>query len=195
MKIHRKDRNWNLIAALAALCIVVGCASGPSIRVDKDPGADLSRYRTFGFFEPLGTDRQGYESLLSQRLKDATQAEMQRLGYRFDQVQPDLLVNFGAKLNNRIRVTSVPVGFDTWGYYGYRRGLYGPWIGMQEYRDVEEYREGTLTIDLVDAQRKQLVWQGTAEGRVTQKTLDDVATAVRNAVADILARLPANRAG
>lgn len=166
--------------------LLAGCASGPTIRVDKDPGVDVSRYRTFGFFEPLGTDRQGYESLLSQRLKEATQVEMERRGYRFDQVSPELLVNFGAKLNDRIRVTSAPVG---WGYYGYRRGLYRPWVGMYD-QDVEEYREGTLTIDLVDAANKQLVWQGTAVGRVTDRTLDNVSAAVRSAVAEILERLP-----
>jgi hypothetical protein len=189
----RKLTSIRWVAILAVLGTLGGCASGPTIRVDKDPNVDVTRYRTFGFFEPLGTDRQGYESLLSQRLKEVTQSELEKHGYRFDQISPDLLVNFGARLSNRIQVTNVPAGFDTWGYYGYRRGLYRPWIGMNE-QEVREYREGTLTIDLVDASEKQLVWQGMAEGRVTEETMSDVSAAVRTAVIDILAKLPSSRA-
>ena len=35
---------------------------------------------------------------------------------------------------------------------------------------VESYKEGTLIIDLVDAERRELVWRGTATGAVSDLT-------------------------
>ena len=44
------------------------CASGPNIVSDYDQTADFSSYRTFGFLDPLGTDRAGYTTLVTERL-------------------------------------------------------------------------------------------------------------------------------
>jgi hypothetical protein len=48
--------------------VVAGCASGPTIRSKVDPSVDFKSFRTFGFNEPLATDREGYPSLISQQL-------------------------------------------------------------------------------------------------------------------------------
>ena len=41
-------------AVLAAL--LTACASGSRIVSNMDPSADFTRYRTFGFMQPIGTD-------------------------------------------------------------------------------------------------------------------------------------------
>ncbi len=56
-----------LVLPLIAL-VLAGCASGPRITTNSDPGADWSRYRTFGFFQPLGTDRYTVRSITSNQL-------------------------------------------------------------------------------------------------------------------------------
>src|SRR4030095_9896120 len=106
--------------------LLAGCASKPTIRVDRNPTADFSNYRTFGFFQPLGTDRTGYQSILSDRLKAATQPKLESLGYQYASGSPDLLVNFGARLDTQLRVTTAPVMGPPmgYGYYGYRAGYY-----------------------------------------------------------------------
>ena len=45
-----------LVFAVAGLVLVAACASTPRISVVRDPGADFAGYRTFAFYEPLGTD-------------------------------------------------------------------------------------------------------------------------------------------
>ena len=35
---------------------------------------------------------------------------------------------------------------------------------------VNRYTEGTLTIDIIDAKKKELIWQGQGEGVLTKKT-------------------------
>ncbi len=183
-----------LVAAslLASLLTLAGCATGPEVRVDYDRAADFTRYRTFGFVSPLGTDRGGYQSIVSQHLKAATQRELEARGMRLDERAPQLLVNFNAALSDKLRVWNSPtmaLGYGR-GYYGYRYGLYSAWPWYADQTTVTQYREGTLNIDVVDAARKQLVWEGVVTDVVTQKMLDNVQAAVDAAVAAAFAKYP-----
>lgn len=179
---------WLPMAAVAGLLALGGCATGPDVRVDYDRTADFTAYKTFGFASPLGTDRGGYQSVVSQHLKAATQREMEARGMRLDTSAPQLLVNFNAALSDKLRVTSTPS--MSVGYYGYRGGLYSAWPLYNDYTTVSQYKEGTLNIDVVDAARKQLVWEGVVTDSVTQKMLDNVPAAVDAAVKAAFLKYP-----
>lgn len=179
---------------LAAALLAAGCASGPEVRADYDRTADFASYKTFAFASPLGTDRDGAQSVISLHLKTATQRELEARGMRLDSAAPQLLVNFNAALSDKLRVSSAPtvtmgVGMGR-GYYGYRAGMYTAWPLYADQTRVTQYKEGTLNIDVVDAARKQLVWEGVVTESVTQKTLDDIPAAVNAAVAAAFARYP-----
>jgi Domain of unknown function (DUF4136) len=180
------------LAAAASVLLLAGCASGPVANADFDRTADFAGYKTFGFASPLGTDRSGYQTVLSQHLKTATQREMEARGMRLDTGAPQLLVNFSANLSDKLRVTSTPtmgVGVGR-GYYGYRAGMYSAWPAYADQTTVTQYKEGTLNIDVVDVARKQLIWEGVVTESVTQKTLDDVQAAIDAAVAAAFAKYP-----
>ena len=181
---------WLPMAAVAGLLALGGCATGPDVRVDYDRTADFTAYKTFGFASPLGTDRGGYQSVVSQHLKAATQREMEARGMRLDTSAPQLLVNFNAALSDKLRVTSTPSMSVGVGYYGYRGGLYSAWPLYNDYTTVSQYKEGTLNIDVVDAARKQLVWEGVVTDSVTQKMLDNVPAAVDIAVKAAFSKYP-----
>ena len=168
---------------------LAGCSTGPQVRADYDHSTNFALYRTFGYITPLGTDVDGYSTLITQRLKAATQRELEARGYRYDDAHPDLLVNFSAKLENKIDVQ--PVMAPPVGYYGYRAAaFYGAWPAYGFQNNVDQYTQGTLNIDLVDAARKQLVWEGVAVGRVTNDKLANPAPAIDNAVKEIFAKYP-----
>ena len=150
---------------------------------------------------PLATDRVGYQSLVSQELKAATTREMTARGLRLDNNDPQLLINFNAALTDKTRVISMPVlgnggmGFYGGGYYGYRRGIYAPWPQYVDQTIVTNYKEGTLNIDVIDAARKQLVWEGiVTDSNVTQDELADVPTTINNAVKAAFEKYPARAA-
>ena len=172
------------ILCLAAF-VLAACATGPKITADYDRSVDFGAYRTFGFFETLGTDSAGYESLITHTLKSATRREMEARGYTYADTGADLSINFNAKLAQQTRVTSYPTGPM---YYGYRSGYYGGWGGYNTH--VDQYVEGTLNIDVVDTMRKQLVWEGVAVGRVTDKQREQRQAAINAAVAEIFAKYP-----
>jgi len=56
--------------------------------------------------------------------------------------------------------------------------------------EKEDYRLGRLAIDLIDARRRQVVWHGAAEGRVSPAMLRDAGSAVEKAVAAVLEGFP-----
>ncbi|MFY2837807.1 DUF4136 domain-containing protein [Achromobacter xylosoxidans] len=178
-----------MLASGSLVTILAACASSPAIKSDYDHQADFSRYRTFGYMSPLGTDKAGYSTLLTERLKDATRGQMEMRGYVYDAANPDLLVNFNGKLQQKTQVTEAPPP-SMGPYYGYRSGFYGGWPGYGWGDTVYQYTEGTLNIDLVDARRKQMVWEGVAVGEVQNP---DTATSSQNidkAVAGIFAKYP-----
>jgi hypothetical protein len=162
--------------ALAALtALVAACASAPDIRHDRDPSADLGRYRTFAFFDPLAAERASYTTIVGARLKQATREQLQQ-HYVYSESEPDLRVNVALDVVDKQELRTTPTAF---GRHGYRA-----WAGGIESRD---YRQGTLRIDLVDTKRNALVWRGVAERRIEADTLDSPGRTVEEVVGRIFA--------
>lgn len=182
------------IALAASLLALGGCASGPEVHAVFDRSADFTQYKTFAFATPLGTDRGGYQSIVSQELKASTKREMEARGMRQVDVAPQLLVNFNASLNDKVRVTTMPVSTVGYGmgagYYGYRGGMYSAYPMYMDQTVVSQYKEGTLNIDVVDASRKQLLWEGVVTDSVTQKDLNNVSEAINIAVKAAFVKYP-----
>ena len=55
---------------------------------------------------------------------------------------------------------------------------------------VTQTTEGTIAVDVVDAARNQLVWEGAATGRVTYSTRRNLEETIHDAVADIFTEFP-----
>ncbi len=174
------------VTVLAAL-LFAGCASGPSIFANSDPSANFATYRTYNFAVPLGTDKSGYSSLLSQYLRTATARELEARGYTRSDT-PDLLVNFNLQTKDKIQTTTTPSGPSYGGYYGYRSGYYGVWNGYDT--QVTQYTEGTLTVDVIDAARKQLAWDGTAVGRIRNESRKNPQPSIDKVITEIFAEYP-----
>jgi hypothetical protein len=182
----RNVRRLSLVSVIVMLA--AGCASGPSIRVDKDPSTDLTQYKTFAFFDQVATDRAQYSTIITSRLKEATRTQLERVGYKYEEREPDLRVNFYVNVTEKTEIRSTPSAGV--GYYGYRGGMYGAWGGYPYDVDTVNYREGTLSIDLVDAKKNQLVWQGVAEGRVSEEARKNPGPAIDAVVAEIFRNFP-----
>lgn len=172
-----------LILVLSALAFA-GCASGPNILTDYDRDADFGAYSTYNFVEGAGPDYGQAQSLFTQYVIRAITIEMENRGYTKSD-NPDLYVNFGARLDDKIsvRTTSAPM---TGGYYGYRGGpySYGGWggYGYGTETHVSQYTEGTFNIDLIDNKRRQLVWEAVGIGRITDKKRENLEETIMNGV-------------
>jgi hypothetical protein len=175
-----------------AVLLCAGCATQRTadIRVNMAPDANLSSYSTFGFPEQTGTDRGGYSTIVTDYFKTSVKEQMEMRGYRYVDENPNLLVNFYANVRERTEVRSSPGGPATFGYYGYRRGLYNAWPMYGQDIDTVTYPIGTANIDVVDAQQRQLVWEGVAEGRLHDEDMKNPRDAISSAVTQLFARFP-----
>ena len=179
----RMARPFQLV--LLAL-LVAACESGPRVRTDYDPSVDFSRYRTYRVMGPQArTSDENYSSLIERRIIAAIDREMQSRGYR-PAPDADLLVNFTVTVQEKVSVTSTPTAAPA-GYYGYRRGHYRAWGGYAYETRVRQYNEGTLIIDLVDASRQIMIWEGVAQGTITQRVRDNPREAIDTAVSAVFA--------
>lgn len=174
-----------LIFAVVGL---IGCASTPNTISNVAPDADFSQYSTFGFFSPLATDRQTHESMVSSFLKVAMAQELDRRGLAYSD-SPDLMVNFYINTQEKIRTRSVPTSPR---YYSYRNSYgYNPYVGYPRYETrIEQYTVGTLHIDVVDVKAQELVWEGAASGRVTNRAIRNLEKTIDDAVAAIMQGFP-----
>src|SRR6056297_2025487 len=187
---HARTGRLFVVLAIACSALVTACATGPQLRTDYDRSVDFTGYETFGFAEELGTDRAGYSSLITSHFKTAVRDEMEALGYRYTETDPDLIVNFYTRVRERSEVRSRPSMTVGVGYYGYRYGLYTAWPLYQQEVDTVHYQVGTANIDVVDAERKQLIWEGVAKGRLTREALQNPRPAIERTVHDLFMQFP-----
>ena len=175
--------------ALISAFVLAACATrGPDIRVNSAPDATLGSYSTFGFPEQTGTDRGGYSTIVTNYFKMAVRDQMQTRGYRYVDENPDLIINFFANVRERTEVRSRPG--TSFGYYGYRYGLYDAWPLYNNNVETVTYPIGTANIDVVDNKRKQLIWEGVAEGRIRDADMDKPQETIARVVAQLFERFP-----
>jgi len=168
---------------------VSGCSSN-NIRSDYDRDANFGAYKTYNFFEGAGSTSQGgYKNLFTQYMVEAITAEMEKRGY-VKSDHPDLLVNFHSNLQEKTKVTQTSAPRSP--YYGYRGSYYHPWggYGYGTQTQVSQYTEGTYNIDIIDARKKELVWEAVGVGRVTEKKLKNLEQNVKEGVPKFFAHYP-----
>lgn len=187
MKASHRLGAWLLAAC--ALALLAGCATGPRISTDADPEADFARYRTWAFYQPIAMEQSGYSSFMTQRIRDDVRREMESRGYVYDETAPGLRVNFQGIVQEKTNVYTVP-RTDFQYFYSYRHRAYYAVPFWYDEAQVNQYKEGTLTIDLVDSARNRLVWTGSAIGRVTRKVPQERAMEIDRAIAEIFLRYP-----
>ncbi len=145
-------RKARLAVLLPAVAVLAACSS-ISTTEDYDRATNFSQYKTYEWktVDPI------QNQILEQRLKSAVESTLSSKGLRKSAENPDLWVVPHTRLDKQTQISTYNSG---WGYgYGWRGGYGG---GGMTASTVSEIPVGTLIIDLVDANKKQLVWRGTA---------------------------------
>ncbi len=188
MHTSRIQRLFFVVTLVAGL--LGGCASTPDVYSSSAPGSDFSNIETYGFLATASTDRAGYQSLETNFLRVAVAQQMDRRGLRYDPENPDVLMNFYIHTADKMRTRQAPTTVG--GYYGYRGGIYDDFgydpIVWETH--IEQYTEGTLTIDMIAPKKRELLWEGTVTGRLTKKDVQNLEATIDEAVGDIFTKFP-----
>ncbi len=192
MHSEQRLRTRNSTVVLIIGYLLAGCSSGPNILSDYDQDAPFGTYNTYNFMENAGPQGGNYQGFFSQYMVAAITLEMEKRGYTKSD-DPDLLVNFNAILQEKTKVTTTSAPPPMMGgYYGYRGSHYGAWggYGYGTETRVSQYTEGTFNIDIVDARKKQLIWEAVGVGKVSQKALANLEEGVKKGVPNFFAHYP-----
>lgn len=160
-----------------ALCLA-GCAT---VKVDKIDTAHLANYRKYAWVKP---DIQSDKSLLNsnsiteENIRSAVKTEFAKKGITEDEQNPDLLLMYHIYTSQKTENVANPA--PLYPYYGYGfgprayffrgrlvqigySGYYNPWNTGYH---TEQYTDGTLILDVIDAKSNELLWRGSMENPV-----------------------------
>lgn len=180
-----------LLAGLAST-ILAGCAPSVKVRSDVAPEANLEQYKTYGFFKQLGIEGDNYSNIFGQHFRAAISEQMDARGYR-QSGEPELLINVTTGSEDKIRVNSYSEPYLYGGYYGRRGyGMYGgPWgYPGTTHTSVHQYTEANVYIDVVDAGKSQMIWQGVATFTVTDRMQQQLSASIHSTVDKVFTQYP-----
>jgi hypothetical protein len=149
------------VLILATILIVAASCSTIKVSSDFDRTAGFASYKTYAFTpEALNLP---LDDINKNRVLRAIESEMALKGFTKTSATPDVLIDVNIKAVQQTTATASSTG----GYYGrgYRYGYGGGFTTTTINYDT--YTDGTMFIDMIDAQKKVLVWQGRGT-----KTLD-----------------------
>ncbi len=173
-------RTFKLIS-FAVIFSLLGACSSIKVATDYSKEANFDSYKSFAFYKP-GIDKAEISDLDKKRILRAIESELLKKGFTKSS-NPDLLVSIFTETRENINIHQNNFGYG-WGW--------NPWFwGPQGMNTVTQNIEGTLFIDLIDAQQNELVWQGLGTGILDlDRGVDKKIEKINRIVAEILAKYP-----
>jgi hypothetical protein len=140
--------------ALALLALALpALALAQKVTYDFDKTAPLGSYKTYSMKD--GTP--AADPLMHKRIVAAIEAQLAAKGFRRDDAAPDVFIVYHVAMDKEKDISgysSAPM------YGGYGWGWGGGWGTTTTDVRVRDITIGTLAVDMVDANKKQVVWRG-----------------------------------
>jgi hypothetical protein len=167
MKILHQNTIRNMVCLLLFLASA-GCGSAIKLtNYSQEPGAKLENYKTFDFYEvKTEGDVPAEYQLRAKQIQKSLEQTLTDLGLKRSATNPDLLVNLGLHIKEKVQTREKDIRTD--------RGV--QYVGQRNYSwqagevVVGYYHEGALTIDMVDRVKQKMIWQFVLEGIMSEKS-------------------------
>jgi hypothetical protein len=173
-----------LLKVTLILISIISFTSCSSIKVatDYDKEIDFNLYNSFAFYKP-GIDAAEISDLDKKRILRAIERELVAKGM-VKTTNPDLLVSIFTETRENVNIYQNNFGYG-WGWNPYFWGPGG-------FNTVSSNIEGTLYIDLIDAKKNELVWQGLGTG-ILSLDMDKKEEKINEIVNKIMEKYPPER--
>ena len=182
------SRTLRSLAAAAAL--LAGCST-LKVNTQYDPAAPYPKFKRYAWLattpgaEQAATIRDPAVRVL---VIDAVDRELQRRGFvrTTPDENPDFFVSVIGWAKDQVEITNYGYAYAP----SYVYGPFGPtpYAAAVPAAQVNQYTEGTLVLDFVDAQTRKLFWRGTASDTITSPS--HVREVVDGAVRKLLEAYP-----
>jgi len=161
--------NLHIVVILFAV-LATSCSSMLKVSNDFDRNANFSIYKTFSVYSVKTSG--SVSQLNADRIVAAIKAEMISKGYSYVEANADLTINAITILKDKQSVSTAT------NYYGYG-GLYRPYgyygglgLGANTSVSTYNYKDGSLTIEMVDSKTTKMVWQGIGNKEIDRASKD-----------------------
>jgi len=156
-EVHMKPMSRTAVCTVLFL-VALGTAFAQQVKTDFDHQANFSQYKTYSWQEIKPAN-----SLWDTRIKNAVDAQLAAKGWTQVPSGGDVAI---VAIKTTQTQRSLQTFYDGFGG-GWRWRGFG---GMGEATTTEQdYKEGTLVVDLYDAKTQQLIWRGSAEDTLSNK--------------------------
>lgn len=177
------------IVGVLFLLAMMGCTS--KMYIDYDTHADFSKYQTYAWAEGTPSKNQ----LMDRRIITAIDEQLFAKGLRKVDTNPDMFTSYHVATTEEVSYTTSSMGYGygpaqgtTYGRYGGGFGMWGVGLSTGTATPVTVVK-GTLVVDIFDAEKKLLLWRGTANDTVHADP-EKVEDQIRNATTDMFAKFP-----
>ena len=172
---------------ICGIALFMSCSS-VTVKTDFDPEYDFATFKTYRWAnakELNPDDELAKDPLIYKRVQQAADKEFAAKGYKLIESEDfDFVVIAHAGVKERTQIHQTGGGY----YDGWYDPYWGPYGGTTH---VSNYEEGTLVIDIVHWQHKELAWRGL--GTTILEDIDDpdkVTEYINQWVGKILAEFP-----
>lgn len=174
-----------LIKPLLILALVV-LSSCNTVKVvtDYDKKVDFNKYKTYAFYKK-GIDKAQISDLDKKRILRAIEAELELKGF-IKSTNPDMLVSVFTKSREKVNVNQM----NNFGYgfgWGWNPWMFGP---SNDNINISQYTEGTLFVDFIDNEKRELVWQGVGTAALKMQNREKKEERINKFVKEIISRFP-----
>ncbi len=169
-------------AFLSSLILFTSCEPQLTITNDYDHSVKFSQFHTFRIVK-LEQQIQALSQFNQTRIINAVRAQMITKGFT-EADNAELLVNIVSILKNKQEIVA-----DTYGYGGGFRPYAWGGGNMSTTVNVQDYKTGSLIVEVVNSATKKLIWEGVGN-RDIDAPLSNPDKKITAAVQKIMASFP-----
>ncbi|EAQ42450.1 DUF4136 domain-containing protein [Polaribacter sp. MED152] len=151
------------LVILSLIIILVSSCGSVKTASDFDSSVDFTKFKTFGFAKESNNLK--INDIVKGRITKAISQNLENKGL-IASLNPDILIDLNVQTKEKKNYITNQIGIS--GSIG-RRWRIGSNMSTSNTQQINQ-TEGTLTINLVDAAQKQLIWMGSATSIVNQKS-------------------------
>src|SRR6476469_4823319 len=174
----KRLKNW-LLGAVSILALASFAGCGSTAHIERDETVNFNQIKTYAFVgsqEKSLNDRHS-NSIIDANLKAQVAKELVKYGLKEDKRNPDVLIDYNIMVEENVKQHNDPVysrPYTRYYYNPYTRRIvpvYYP-SEMLGYSSTEiPYKEGTLTLHIIDADSNKLIWQGWTSDEVNSNNI------------------------
>ena len=164
------------VLVLAAAALVFASCNVTS-HTEKAAGVNFSSYKTFAWVSNNNEKKadRADNDIVDNNIKNSISEELEKKGWTEVDNNPDVVLDYNVAVKRGSKRETDPVYAYPYTQYLYgRRRVYSIWypsalMGYHSYN--VPFKEGELTVNMVDAKTNKLIWEGWAEGEINSRNM------------------------